>query len=186
MLVAGDFGDTLFDAFGDNMLIGGAGNDVLTVMSGTNELLGHEGADLLVGGIGSDSLRGGSGTDVLVADTSASYVGNDTLEGGSGDDLLQGGGGSDTFVFRTLAGNDTIATLAVDQDNLLASTAVAADFESGIDTISLIGFGYTGTAEVAANLTDINGTAVFSDQGTSITFYGLTVADLSADDFVFA
>jgi len=184
-LEGGAFADELFDAFGDNVLIGGGGDDLLTVMSGSNELFGDAGADLLIGGVGSDALTGGTGDDVIVADTAAFLVGNDTIFGGQGDDDLQGGGGSDLFVFRTGDGDDVIGRLAVDPDDLSNTQAVGIDFEVGFDRVRLEGFGYADTSEVMAQIADEGGFAVFRDQGTSVTFFGLQADQLSADDFIF-
>src|SRR6266496_2024746 len=50
--------------------------------------------------------------------------GNDVLHGGQGNDLLLGGAGSDRFEFSGLNGTDTIA-----------------DFQHGLDTIRIAGYG---------------------------------------------
>jgi Ca2+-binding RTX toxin-like protein len=184
-LIGGDFADELFDAFGDNTLQGGGGNDVLTVMSGTNTLEGGQGADLLIGGVGSDTLRGGSGADVIVADTTSFLVGNDTIDGGAGDDLLKGGDGSDLFIFRTTEGDNIIADLSVNSANLAGTQTTGIDFQVGFDKIQLLGFGYTADAQVLAKINNEGDFAVFRDQDTSVTFYGLQANQLSIDDFIF-
>jgi len=178
----GEGNDALGDAFGNDTMDGGAGDDFLYMVSGDNELYGGEGDDLLIGGYDTDNMQGGAGNDVLRGDISTFLSGNDTLRGGEGDDLLEGGGGSDQFIFTTGDGNDTIGMLDIDT---AARTAIVsgADFDSGVDQILLIGFGYADAAEAFSHVFDVDGVATFDDQGTTITFAGLTAADLSVDDF---
>ena len=186
-LGAGD--DFAIDAIGDTSISGGAGEDVALTFSGSGAFIETEDdaeGDFYCGGFGSDSFMGGAGDDVLIGDYTEGYGSADRIEGGSGDDLMEGGVGADVFVFSTNDGNDTIADVAVDWNNPLASTANGPDFESGTDTVELSGFGYNSGAEAFANVSDVDGVATFSDQGTTITFTGLTTADLSADDFILA
>jgi len=178
--------DVLVDGFGDNVMIGGSGNDTLRALSGDNIMMGGTDDDLLVGGIGSDDLDGGSGNDVLMSDVSNLFFGNDVLNGGTGSDLLSGGKGSDTFEFTTGDGDDTIALFDVDYENPDLATATGADFQVGLDHVLLRGFGYTNTSDILANISDVGGHAVFSDQGTTITFFNITAGALSADEFLFA
>ena len=63
------------------------------------------------------------------------------------------------------------------------ATVTGADFQSGIDIVALIDFGYANSAEAFSHLSDINGEATFSDQGLTLHFAGLTVADLAQSDF---
>lgn len=183
--LSGDGGnDRLVDSFGTNTLSGGAGNDIVSAFSGSSVLYGGSEDDILIGGIGADGLYGDAGSDVLIGDVSTTYFGNDVLRGGTGDDMLSGGGGADQFLFNPADGTDTIGTLAVDYATPSNSSAIAADFQSGLDIIVLAGFGYATPEEAFAHVTDGSGTATFSDQGTTIIFDGLSVADLSADDFV--
>lgn len=178
-VASGGGNDILQDSNGDDILDADAGDDILISLAGQNRLFGGNGSDILIGGFGADSLDGGAGDDLIIGDLDGLYFGNDTIIGGVGDDLLQGAAGADTFVFRTNDGNDEIAQYARDYANPLNSSATAADFEVGLDTINLLGFGYMDAADALANLSDVAGTAQFSDQGTTINFHGLTTADLS-------
>jgi Ca2+-binding RTX toxin-like protein len=193
--IAGNFGndtlnggagdDVILDRGGDDVVSGGSGNDRIGLLSGTNTVSGGDGNDLIVGGYDNDTLSGDAGNDVIVGDVSTYIRGADRITGGTGDDLLEGRGGADTFVFATGDGNDTIGALTLDLANPANSTVTGPDFESGIDTVLLDGFGFADGAAALAKVSDIDGVATFVDQGTSITFAGLTTADLSTDDFLF-
>jgi Ca2+-binding RTX toxin-like protein len=194
-LITGSFGndpisggggdDVIVDAGGDNVVNAGSGNDRVGRLAGTNTVSGGNGNDLIVGGYDNDSISGDAGNDVIVGDVSTYVFGADRSEGGTGDDLLEGRGGADTFVFATGDGNDTIGALTLDLASPANSTVTGPDFESGVDTILLDGFGFADGAEALAKVTNIDGVATFVDQGTSITFVGLATADLSVDDFQF-
>lgn len=180
----GDGGnDGLVDPFGTNSLSGGTGNDIVSAFSGANTLYGGSNDDILTGGIGADILFGDAGNDILTGDISTTFFGNDILQGGTGNDLLSGGGGADQFLFNPADGTDTIGTLSIDYTTPSNSVATAADFQSGLDSIVLAGFGYATPEEAFSHVTDQSGTATFSDQGTTIVFYGLSVSDLNAGDF---
>jgi Ca2+-binding RTX toxin-like protein len=136
----------------------------------------------LRGGYDADTLSGGSGDDILLGDNSGFIGGSDRLEGGTGDDLLMGGIGADTFVFRTGDGSDTIGALEVGAGG--SATVTGPDFVSGVDRIELLGFGLADGAAALALVTDVAGVATFAAAGTTISFAGLTLADLTASDFV--
>jgi serralysin len=178
--------DTLCNAFGDDALIGGDGDDFLIAYSGVNAVFGQAGSDILIGGTMADALYGGDGNDVILGDIGTMRFGNDLIDGGIGDDLLQGGGGADTFVFRPGDGVDVIGTLAVDYTVASLTQVLDRDFQVGIDHLSLVGFGYASADEALFHLTDVGGNVVFSDQGTSITLFGVSTAELSASIFLLA
>jgi hypothetical protein len=183
----GEGDDFAIDAIGDTQITGGAGSDVGLTFSGNAQFIETEDdaeGDFFCGGFGMDTFMGGAGDDVLIGDFTEGYGAGDVLEGGSGDDLLEGGAGADTFVFSVNDGNDTIGAIQVDWTDPLASTVDGPDFESGTDKVQLSDFGYASTADAFANVSDVDGVATFADQNTTITFAGLTAADLSADDFI--
>ncbi len=176
--------DLIVDTLGTNTLNGGAGNDIIVGGLGVTDANGGSNNDVVVGGVGNDTLRGGSGNDALRGDPGGFFFGNDRLIAGTGNDFLEGGGGADIFVFNRNEGNNTIASLDIDFDDPAATSAVGADFVSGIDQVDLNGFGYASAAEVFDHITMNGGDAVFSDQGTTIRFTDIAISDLSENDFL--
>lgn len=183
-LSGGEADDQLTGNFGDDLIIGNGGADQIFAMSGHNQIHGGAGDDLLIGGYDNDELYGGADNDVLIGDNSQFIAGNDVLAGGNGDDLLEGGGGADTFIFGADEGTDTIGDVSRIGETPTISDVVGADFVSGVDQIVLQGFGYATQTEAFSNVSDIDGVATFDDQGTTIIFAGLTIDNLSVEDFI--
>ncbi|MGL4967260.1 MAG: beta strand repeat-containing protein [Inquilinus sp.] len=124
--------------------------------------------DTLFGGSGNDSISSGAGADNLVGG-----AGTDRLVGGDGDDRLTGGIGNDVFAYNSRAFNtDTITDFNVNGDKIDLAFLNVADFDSlkpfmqqdGDDVV--ITLGYDSTSEV-------------------IRLQNVSLADLSASDFVF-
>lgn len=182
---AGD--DDIANLMGDGTILAGPGNDRVFGGIGRNTIDGGPGDDLLVGGTGPDTLIGGSGRDVIIGDPpGAPYFGNDRIDGGPGDDLLMGGGGADVFVFRATGGNDLVARFDVDWADPLASRAVGPDFVPGIDRIEFETGTFSTPEEVFAATSDVGGSAVIRwSATTSITLFGVTEGELTADSFIF-
>ena len=180
----GDGKDVIVGTSGDDTVSGGANDDGIAMMSGSNYVSGGTGADILIGGFDNDTLSGDSGNDVLIGDISNFIGGRDWIDGGAGDDLMSGLAGVDVFKFNPNDGNDTISQIELDVVHPESSLATGADFQSGIDKILLKGFGFSNSAEAFSHVTDVNGVATFSDQGTNILFTGLSRADLDASDFL--
>ena len=178
-----EIGEVISGGVAGGTLTGTIGADVVSAIAGSNVIIGGAGDDVLAGGFDDDDISGGAGDDILIGDTTTQIAGADRLNGGTGDDLLQGGDGADTFVFATNNGDDTIGTIDLDYSSLTNSTVSGPDFVSGVDRIELNGFGLADGAAALALVTDVGGVATFADQGTEITFAGLTAADLNADDF---
>ena len=194
---------------GNDVLIGSAGNDVITGGAGDDVLLGNGGLDVLDGGTGDNILIQGAllatqlraaalqpagaaqyithvgtaGDDVLdmsVTSTPgmqfllAGGAGDDLLQGGQGNDLLVGGAGADRFAFSGLNGTDTIA-----------------DFQHGLDTIAISGYGSAlgsfndlAVAQVGADV-QIDLGAKAAGAGT-IVLHDTQMANVTAADFRFA
>lgn len=111
---------------GSSYVVFGSPVEVATPTTGDDTILGTNSPDILRGLAGNDFINGRNGNDILLGNR-----GNDTLIGGNGDDLLfggwgkdvlTGGAGSDRFILSQNSGTDTIT-----------------DFESGIDSLVLLG-----------------------------------------------
>lgn len=142
----------------DDLLAGKSGNDALEGFAGDDHIKGRGGDDRILGGAGDDLLEGGSGNDVIA--------------GGEGDDILYGDAGADTFVFVSGGGTDEIK-----------------DFEVGVDKIDLSGAGVSDFSEL--DITDhgwwIDVQISFGDDTIRLdTGWMPSLADLTADDFIFA
>jgi len=145
----------------------------------------------LVGGIQADVLKGGAGNDVIRGEASNGFLGgSDAISGGNGDDIMMGGRGADTFIFNTSDGDDVIGQfglgdVAFDNINGYSVSATGADFQTGIDHIQLDGFSTVNASNVMSSVMDGADGAVFSAEGTSITFYDVAANQLTVDDFIF-
>lgn len=176
--------DVLDGGLGNDVMIGGAGEDELVSLAGRNTLIGGAGYDLLIGGFQSDALYGGAGNDILIGDAgNGFYAGSDILVAGAGEDLLDGGGGSDRFIFAPSQGGKTIADIVISADD--EATITGADFQSGEDVIDLTSFEGIHEENVFDFISQGEDGAIFSAQGTSITFYGVDAASISEQDFLF-
>lgn len=91
------------------------------------------------------------------------------MHGDNGADNLNGGADADTFVFAGTVGDDTIK-----------------DFEIGVDTIDLTGYGPVSLEDALSVASQVGGDTVL-DLGPngSVTLEGINLADLSLDDFMF-
>ena len=185
--VSGEGGaDLIADMTGNGLLQGGDGADRLFAGIGNSRLEGGIGNDILVGGTGNDTLVGGSERDLLQGDPAGARVfGNDRLDGGTGNDLLMGGGGADVFVFRASGGADTVGRFDVDWLNPGATAATVEDFTPGLDRIEFETGTFASAADVYAATQTVNGSAVITFGSASMTIFGVTEAELSADSFIF-
>jgi Ca2+-binding RTX toxin-like protein len=145
-----------------------SGNDFIHGFVDTSDTIsGKGGNDEIYGYSGNDMLYGNGGNDVLLG-----QEGVDTLNGGVGDDFLVGGAGADVYVFAsTNEGADWID-----------------DFSTGVDRIDLSAISsmedlgdVLGVAEEWGGTTWLN----FS-QNNSIRLQNVSLASLSAGDFIFA
>ena len=180
--------DVITDAYGDDTLSGGAGNDKITALSGQNTINDDGGTSIDVnyfrGGVGRDTITGGSGTDYIKGDISTIVGASDTLDGGAGSDWVSGGLGADTFVFYVGAGADTIANFDVSPsgDSFTISN-LSRDFTPGLDVVQI---NAGAQFDVLAALETVGGHAVLNlGGGNTLTFYGVSEAELTADSFVF-
>jgi tartrate-resistant acid phosphatase type 5 len=97
---------------------GTASSDMIKIGVGTHAALA--GKETIVNGLaGNDALVGSSGKDQLKGG-----IGADRLDGAGGNDILTGEAGFDAFVFKAIAGVDTITDFSVADDTIwLGDTA---------------------------------------------------------------
>ena len=92
---------------------------------------------------------------------------------------------NDIFVFEPSGGNDIIAKFQLNISNLSESKPVGKDFEVGKDKINLQAFNYNEFSDVKLKLeNNSEGVVVFNDQATSFMIFGVSVEDLSINDFI--
>jgi Ca2+-binding RTX toxin-like protein len=185
---AGDGHDEVWGRLGNDIIDGGNGNDTLYGEGGNDRLLGSGGNNLLDGGDGNDVLltgfgsneaKGGSGDDEIISQ------GLDVIVGGAGNDLLQfldndtvtGGLGNDLFTLKwsatyTPGGVVTINDFTVGEDKL----GYHAGYDANETLAGNQGWEYIGEAPPLAPLTNGNGQATVSYEGTD-TYLRLYHAD---------
>lgn len=161
---------TLEGTLGADRLQGGAGANTMSGLNGNDWMDGGAGADRLFGSYGNDTLAGAGDNDLLYGgagnDSLSGGSGIDKLDGGAGNDILRGGTGADQFMFRTTSNTDTIA-----------------DFQDGLDKISIIG----GPSSMAGlTLTQVGDDVEIRFGTTTIHVNALTVAEVTAADFLFS
>ena len=155
--------DTITIESGSNTIHGGAGNDVITLGDGDDKVYAGDGDDVINAGLGANEVFGQAGNDIILA-----AGGDDLIVGGKGDDILSGGEGFDDFMFNTNDGKDQITDFNVDED-----------------TLTLVGFGYESEEDILANITEtLDGSVLFSDQGTEIELSGVSLDDALNMDLV--
>jgi Ca2+-binding RTX toxin-like protein len=163
----GDGHDLIFGGKGDDIIDGGDGNDVLLGGKGDDTISGGDGCDVLLGGKGDDILDGGADNDLIFGGK-----GDDTLIGGEGNDWLIGGRGNDLYDFTVGFGTDKIYGFRAGENTndriLLRDTEVTT---------------FAGMLALASNV-GCNVEIAFAN-GDTIVLYGLSIADLHEDDFVF-
>ena len=106
-------------------------------------------------------------------DTITASAHDDLLVGGAGDDTMTGGGGADTYVFRDYGG---------DEGDFGDDTIT--DFDPDTDVLRLELTGYTRFDDLDLQQAP-HGVLITLDADNSILLEGLTIAQLSADNFQF-
>ena len=117
---------------------------------------------------GDDVINGGAGDDEIFA-----LSGDDIISGGDGNDMLDGGQGTDLFVFEDGFGSDVIIGFENENGFERIDLRGVSNITSFIDLI---------TSHLSQNA---NGDVVIVDGSNSITLKDISIADLSANDFIF-
>ena len=175
-IVGNSGNNALSGGFGNDILKGGDGNDILNGNENDDNLQGGNGNDTLMGAVGNDRLDGGAGNDALSGvagnDSLLGGTGNDRLDGGAGNDRMNGGTGDDRFVFAGNWGVDVVT------DFTLAGTGERIDL---ITAIGIVDF-----ADLSAShMAQVGGNTVITAGINSLTLAGITMANLTAIDFLF-
>jgi Ca2+-binding RTX toxin-like protein len=171
----------------------GLGTDRVNLAAGTNSVtlrdvelaIGNTGSDrMTVLGSGAARLEGGAGDDALVGGAGA-----DTLVGGTGRDVLTGGAGADRFVFRLGDSSSTTRDTITDFDAVSDKLVFEGVLSGGFTFIGAAAF--TGGAGTRARFTESTDLLEIDRNGDrvadiAITLTGVSLASLSATDFVFA
>jgi Ca2+-binding RTX toxin-like protein len=173
-----------------NVLRGGAGNDVLNGGNHGDVIHGDAGTDTLsylgssagvVINLGGGTALGGdaegdvySSVENLLGSSHADSLFGDHLDnaikGWQGDDFLFGAAGNDVFVYDESGyGDDTILDFTLGSDKIQFSAALFADFQAVMDDA------------VAFN----GGVWLIGPGGSSVQLDNISLADLSASDFLF-
>ncbi len=128
----------------------------VTLGDGASTVVGNNYGNIFVAGHGSTDISGGGGKDRFIS--------------GYGDDVFRGGAGADTFVFNHKSfGHDIIA-----------------DFQGGVDKISLQGLGDTfGKLSIVDTGSEITIGHVTADAGDAIVLLNTNNYHLAATDFIF-
>ena len=164
---APDLGGRILGTEGDDNLAGTDANDQISGGEGADTITTGGGINYVHGNEGDDQITGGSGfLDILVGGE-----GDDTLDGGTGTNYLHGGEGDDSFVIQPGQATTTIV-----------------DFTDGDDQIDLSNIsGVTGFDDLTITADGDDVVINLSDHGAgSVRLENVAVADLDADDFVFA
>ncbi|MBD0414400.1 calcium-binding protein [Oryzicola mucosus] len=130
-------------------------------------------SETLKGTSGNDAISGLGGDDLIYGG-----AGNDVIIGGLGTNTLYGEGGNDIFRVKPPAGGQG--------DRL----DIIADFQKG-DRIDISAYGITSFEQLQFILETKDGTdayfdAYYSGSARAVQIRGVAVADLTANDFIFA
>ncbi|WP_268967292.1 calcium-binding protein [Zavarzinia marina] len=159
--------DVLAGTGGKDALTGTDAPDHIFAAGGNDSLRGEAGDDLLHGGAGNDLVMGGADSDILYGG-----AGDDRLYGGAGNDGLTGGVGGDLFYFNSNRfGHDRVTDFNI--------------HENGHDQLVFKASTFATADAVLAAATQVDDDVVI-DAGAagSVILAGITLADLSPDDFV--
>src|SRR5262249_53118567 len=120
---------------------------------------GMDGNDTIYGRGGADALQGGNG--------------NDVLDGGAGNDTLIGGAGDDRFVYAPGGGADVVT-------DFIAGAASGDRIDlSAVPGIYVLSNALARAAQSGAN------TVLSFGAGNTLTLSGVTVGNLTSDDFIY-
>ena len=138
------------------------------------------GGTVYIAGIGVVQLDHATNNFVSIADGAFVHVkggnGSDTIRASATGSILDGGAGNDTLVAGN--GTDSVRFGTGDRADLVQS------FNAAQDVVVLEGTGFTYMSEIALRLTDTaSGARLDLGNGDTLTFAGISAADLGAGNF---
>jgi len=192
-IVGNAAGNTLNGGTGADTLVGGVGNDIYitdggdtiseaanagtdTVRSSVSLSLSSNLENLVLTGVAAINGAGNSLANRITGNAANNTlnggVGADTLVGGAGNDVLIGGLDDDNFIFSGAYGVDVISDF---------STAAGNEFINLAGVAAITDF----TDLITNHLSEVAGSAVITVGLNTLTLTGVTVASLSASEFLF-
>ncbi|QYZ68912.1 sialate O-acetylesterase [Neotabrizicola shimadae] len=165
-----DKATTVYGNGAGTMVTGGNGADRFYGYAGNDTLRGGAAVDYLYGGADADELWGEQGDDRLYGE-----AGSDVLTGGAGKNQYWGGTGADVFVFSKGEAMCLIQDFSRTDDHILISgRSGITDFASFLEEASVLSFSTSQAHGVR-----------FTIDGEQLQLFGVTMADLTADRFLF-
>ncbi|WP_281018759.1 FecR domain-containing protein [Minwuia sp. IMCC3077] len=186
--------DTIAGDANDNQLDGRGGDDILSGGLGDDTLIGRDGTDSIDGGDGFDIYVASDGTEGVIVDLTLGTVTNDgfgNVETVTGIELVVGSDQGDQFTFGSgtgftgNAGDDLfIAVGRMGVGNFISDFTAGAATDDVVD-VSEFGFlNFSSLLQVASD--DGTDTTLQLGLSDSLVLQNVLVADLAADDFIFA
>ena len=172
-LIGSNYDDTLEGDGNNNILNGGTGTNTVSYShagSGVTVSLLLAGSAQNTVGAGNDTLSnfqnltGSAFADVLTGDAN-----NNVIDGGGGGDILTGGLGADTFIYNPAGGQVTITDFSHAQGDKIDLSEVGLFFSLN---------------DVLAIASQVGSDAVATRGGNSLTLKNVTLANLTASDFI--
>lgn len=165
-----DKSTTVYGNGAGTAVTGGNGADRFYGYAGNDTLNGGAAADYLFGGDGADDLSGERGDDRLYGE-----AGDDLLAGGTGKNQYWGGTGADVFVFSDGETMCLIQDFSATEDHILVvGRSGITDYASFMAEASVLSF----------TTSQVHGVR-FTIDGEQLQLFGVTMADLTADRFLF-
>jgi len=165
-----DKSTTVYGNAAGTAVTGGNGADRFYGYAGNDTLNGGAAADYLFGGDGADDLSGERGDDRLYGE-----AGDDLLAGGTGKNQYWGGTGADVFVFSDGETMCLVQDFSATEDHILVvGRSGITDYASFLAEASVLSF----------TTSQVHGVR-FTIDGEQLQLFGVTMADLTADRFLF-
>lgn len=171
-----DAADIFYGRDGNDVIYSNGGGDTVYGGNGGEAVFGGRDGDIIYGNRGNDTLLGNKDNDTIYGGQDNDYINgnlaNDVIHGNKGNDTLKGGYGADTFVFGSGDGDDLLYGFSAAEGDMiqLESNLNGSGITSSAAALSAVS--YSGNDGIL----DLGG-------GHSVTFIGIGVDAITADDF---